>query len=83
MSLSWLTGHHGVYVFRDGAYDEGPLGDNWSYIDINTLCIVDYRPEGNGGEPRDEPVVLAGPFPTLDVAKAAYLVMYGSVSHGG
>jgi hypothetical protein len=41
------------------------------------LCIVDYRPEKPDEGLCEKPIVLAGPFPSLDAAKAAFLVMYG------
>jgi len=77
-----MQASHGIYPHRP-FYDEGPLGDNWSYIDTKTLCIVHFRPTDKTKLPRTEAVIVAGPFPTLDAAKAAYVVMYGSAPHGG
>jgi hypothetical protein len=72
----WSEGTAGIFLTR-GHYDDGPNGDNWSYIDRKTLCIVDYRPEKPDEGLCEKPIVLAGPFPSLDAAKAAFLVMYG------
>jgi len=84
VSNEWLASAHGIYYARE-SYDEGPDGDNWTYIDPKTLCIVDYRPEKVGpdkvGVPLDRGHHLAGPFPTLDAAKAAYIVMFGRYVH--
>ena len=75
----WAEGAHGVYLERDNDYDEGPGGDNWSYIDRDTLCVVDYRPVNKYATPRKEPIIVAGPFPTMDAAKVAFRVIYGSI----
>jgi hypothetical protein len=76
VTYNWAEGAHGVYLQRNGRYDDGPGGDNWAYIDQRILCIINYCPEG-GGEPTEDPVIVAGPFPTLKAAKAAFLVIYG------
>jgi hypothetical protein len=73
----WNTGAHGVYLYR-AWYDEGPNGDNWSYINLKTLCIVDHRPVRESYRIAETPAHIAGPFPDLDAAKAAYLLIYGS-----
>jgi hypothetical protein len=73
----WNTGAHGIYLFRNW-YDEGPNGDNWSYINPVSLCIVDHRPVGEFDRIAETPAHIAGPFETLDAAKTAYLLIYGS-----
>lgn len=77
----WAEGAHGVYLERDNNYDEGPGGDNWSYIDRKTLCVVDYRPKepDQSRVPSHVPAIVAGPFPTLNAAKVAFRVIYGSI----
>jgi len=77
MNEVWLTASHGIYPFRP-YYDEGPLGDNWCYLDTHTLCIMSFRPEGEERAPRTKGVIVSGPFPTLEAAKAAYVVLFGS-----
>jgi len=72
----WRVGSHGVYYPREH-YDDGPGGDNWAYIQRETMCIVDYRPELHHGRMPDKPIIIAGPFPTMQAAKAAFLVIYG------
>ena len=76
MVREWSEGAHGIYYYRI-EYDEGPDGDNWSYIDQKTLCILDYRPETPLANPPDEGRLVAGPFPTLEAAKAAFVLLYG------
>jgi hypothetical protein len=71
----WRESAYGLYLHRED-YDLGPDGDNWSYIDLNTLTIVSYRAE-NGRDSLDKPFVVAGPFPSAKAVKAAWMVLYG------
>jgi len=81
VSNEWLESAHGIYYARE-SYDEGPDGDNWCYIDTKALTILSYRPKEDGtGTPLHQGLLLAGPFPTLDAAKAAYIVMFGRYVH--
>ena len=73
----WSSGSHGIYLYRED-YDESPNGDNWSYIDPKTLCIIDYRPDNSDtAKMREVGKHVAGPFPTLDAAKVAFMLIYG------
>jgi hypothetical protein len=77
----WINHANGIYIYRAGDYGEGPDGDNWSYI-AKDLSIRDFRPVEQGGTDEVDGKLIAGPFPTLEAAKAAYILIYGrSVSH--
>jgi len=76
----WNEGAHGIYFWRTW-YDPSDYGDNWSYIDPRTCCIVNYAPEGEGNMPRVNPQHVAGPFPNVEAAKAAFLIIYGTNTH--
>ena len=77
----WMDGQYGTYLWRV-THDLGPNGDNWSYIDRETLCIVDYRPEHGRGKSSTVGAHIAGPFPTMEAAKAAFLLLYGRGING-
>ena len=77
----WNEGAHGIYFWRSW-YDESDNGDNWSYIDPRTCCIVNYVPESSDSVgPRATPLHVVGPFPNVEAAKAAFLVIYGTNTH--
>jgi hypothetical protein len=60
----WGVSAHGAFLKRTDY--EG--ADRFVFIDLRTNTIVDHR---------DTQVVVAGPFPNLDAAKAAFIVIYG------
>jgi hypothetical protein len=72
-----MEGVHGIYLQRDDGYDNGPNGDNWSYIDTKTMRIMDYRPLNTEQHINMVGAVVAGPFRTLNAAKAAFVLIYG------
>ena len=68
----WGLSAHGVFLKRK----EYRGADQYVFIDLKANTIMDHS-SAITADPQSEPTVVAGPFPNLDAAKAAYIVIYG------
>ena len=72
----WGENPFGIFLMRTNK-DNMYVSDAFCYIHPRTLCILDFSHTADVPVRDRKPVIIAGPFPTLEAAKAAFVLLYG------